>query len=38
MEFGIRPADIDEMTPREVEEYLDQLADLRRQQEAAHGR
>lgn len=31
-EFGIKPADIDHMTPREVEEYLEQLADLRRRQ------
>jgi hypothetical protein len=37
-EFGIKPHDIDQMTPREVEEYLTQLADLRRQQrEAARG-
>lgn len=38
-EFGIKPADIDDMTLREVDEYLTQLADLRRrEEEAARGR
>lgn len=33
-EFGIKPPDIDDMTAREVDEYLTQLAELRQQQEA----
>lgn len=38
MEYGVLPHHIDDMTLREVEEYLTQLADLRKaQQEAARG-
>lgn len=32
--YGLTPADIDEMTGREVSEYLDQYADYQAKQES----
>jgi hypothetical protein len=38
-EFGIKPADIEDMTPREINEYLEYLTELRKaEREAARGR